>query len=129
MLLLREPFWLLFLTAFIGILFGRMKGRPGWGFLLGLFLGPLGLALMLLLPARVVRFRLSRRGQWLRIALRIPIPIRARLSALRQVRGPIRQGLFPLRQPAGADPLRSARARPRLIRQKTRNSPETDPFR
>ncbi|MEO6096539.1 MAG: hypothetical protein ABIW76_12865 [Fibrobacteria bacterium] len=41
--------------AFVGILFGRMKGRPGWGFLLGLFFGPLGLALMLLMPARVVR--------------------------------------------------------------------------
>jgi hypothetical protein len=52
MLLLREPFWLLFLTAFIGLLFGRMKGRPGWGFLLGLFFGPLGLALTLLMPVR-----------------------------------------------------------------------------
>jgi hypothetical protein len=57
MLLLREPFWLLFLTAFIGILFGRMKGRPGWGFILGLFFGPLGLALILMLPARVARPR------------------------------------------------------------------------
>lgn len=57
MLLLREPFWLLFLMAFVGIFFGRMKGRPGWGFLLGLFFGPLGLALMLLLPARVVPTR------------------------------------------------------------------------
>jgi hypothetical protein len=55
MLLLREPFWLLFLTAFIGILFGRMKGRPGWGFLLGLFFGPLGLALVLMLPVRAPR--------------------------------------------------------------------------
>ena len=55
MLLLREPFWLLFLTAFIGLLFGRMKGRPGWGFLLGLFFGPLGLALTLLMPARRVQ--------------------------------------------------------------------------
>lgn len=55
MLLLREPFWLLFMTAFIGLLFGRMKGRPGWGFLLGLFFGPLGLALTLLMPARRIR--------------------------------------------------------------------------
>jgi hypothetical protein len=55
MLLLREPFWLLFLTAFIGLLFGRMKGRPGWGFLLGLFFGPLGLALTLLMPARRIQ--------------------------------------------------------------------------
>lgn len=60
MLLLREPFWLLFLTAFIGLLFGRMKGRPGWGFLLGLFFGPLGLALVLLMPAR--RIQASGRG-------------------------------------------------------------------
>jgi hypothetical protein len=52
MLFLREPFWIVFLCAFIGILFGRMKGRPGWGFLLGLFFGPLGLALVLMLPAR-----------------------------------------------------------------------------
>lgn len=55
MLLLREPFWLLFLTACIGLFFGRMKGRPGWGFLLGLFFGPLGLALTLLMPARRVQ--------------------------------------------------------------------------
>ncbi len=54
MLLLREPFWLLFLTAFVGILFGRMRGRPGWGFILGLFFGPLGLALILMMPARRV---------------------------------------------------------------------------
>jgi hypothetical protein len=62
MLLLREPFWLLFLMAFVGILFGRMKGRPGWGFVLGLFLGPVGLALMLLLPASVVRPRGAPQG-------------------------------------------------------------------
>jgi hypothetical protein len=62
MLLLREPFWLLFLMAFVGILFGRMKGRPGWGFVLGLFLGPVGLALMLLLPASVVRPRGAQQG-------------------------------------------------------------------
>jgi hypothetical protein len=55
MLLLREPFWLVFLTAFIGLLFGRMKGRPGWGFLLGLFFGPLGLALTLLMPVRRIQ--------------------------------------------------------------------------
>lgn len=55
MLLLREPFWLVFITAFIGLLFGRMKGRPGWGFLLGLFFGPLGLALTLLMPARRIQ--------------------------------------------------------------------------
>jgi hypothetical protein len=63
MLLLREPFWLLFLTAFIGILFGRMKGRPGWGFILGLFFGPLGLALILMLPARVARPRGGQGGR------------------------------------------------------------------
>lgn len=60
MLLMREPFWLLFLMAFIGLFFGRMKGRPGWGFLLGLFFGPLGLALTLLMPAR--RVQASGRG-------------------------------------------------------------------
>ncbi len=54
MFLMREPFWLLFFTAIIGILFGRMKGRPGWGFLLGLFFGPIGLALVLLMPARAL---------------------------------------------------------------------------
>ncbi|MDB5105080.1 MAG: hypothetical protein JWP91_2769 [Fibrobacteres bacterium] len=52
MFLLREPFWLIFMTACLGVLFGRMKGRPGWGFLLGLFFGPLGLAFVLLMPAR-----------------------------------------------------------------------------
>ena len=50
MLFLREPYWIVFLCAFLGILFGRLKGRPGWGFLLGLFFGPPGLALVLLLP-------------------------------------------------------------------------------
>ena len=38
------------LTGGMGFAIGKMKGRPGEGFLLGLFLGPLGWLLILLFP-------------------------------------------------------------------------------
>lgn len=51
MFLLREPPWLLLLTAFVGYLCGRSRGRAGWGLLLGLLFGPFGCLAVMLIPA------------------------------------------------------------------------------
>lgn len=40
------------LLGVLGLLFGRMKGRPGLGFALGFFLGPIGWIIVLLTPAQ-----------------------------------------------------------------------------
>ena len=53
MFLLREPMWWLLLSAAVGYVCGKAKGRPGLGVLLGLLFGPFGtLAIMLWPPAK-----------------------------------------------------------------------------
>jgi hypothetical protein len=51
MFLLKEPPWLLLLTAVVGYLCGRARGRAGWGLILGLLFGPFGCLAVMLIPA------------------------------------------------------------------------------
>jgi hypothetical protein len=41
--------WLV-VSAFVGLFLGYSKGIPRWGFLLGLFLGPIGCGIVVMLP-------------------------------------------------------------------------------
>ncbi len=54
---LREPpLWMLG-TGLVGYVLGQWKGIPRWGFLLGLVLGPLGWAIIMVWPAQAGIFK------------------------------------------------------------------------
>lgn len=52
MIFFRESAWWLLATGMIGLLLGYAKGMPRWGFLSGLFLGPIGWGIIMLLPSQ-----------------------------------------------------------------------------
>ena len=52
MLFLRESIWWLIATGLVGLMLGYTKGMPRLGFLLGLFLGPIGCGLVVMLPSQ-----------------------------------------------------------------------------
>ncbi len=56
MLLVRESVWWIVATSLLGLMLGYTKGIPRWGFLLGLFLGPIGCGIVVMLPSQK-RFR------------------------------------------------------------------------
>lgn len=56
MLFLKESVWLLLANSAIGFILGYFKGMPRVGFLLGLFLGPIGWGIALLLPSQNSKF-------------------------------------------------------------------------
>ncbi len=52
MLFFRESAWLLLANGTLGFILGYFKGMPRVGFLLGLFLGPIGWGIAYLLPSQ-----------------------------------------------------------------------------
>jgi hypothetical protein len=64
MMIMRESFWWLLATGMVGLMLGYSKGIPRWGFLLGLFLGPIGCGIVMMLPSqRTKTFRTSQASQ------------------------------------------------------------------